>query len=185
MPIRIHFDADPGSGYRSFLKLYTSWKSENFSTFIHSNVSLHCFYLSHHGYRCHNFQYFGHHIEFLWKKHSLPLPLVEIYTDPDPSPDPDRQALDADHDPDPDQAKICRSDRIRIHNTGQTPLVLLIYSYCFFFSNSFSFSTLSHPTRLIFGSDPWGGGGGGGGGAPEGGRFRVLMIPVGHSMWAK
>jgi hypothetical protein len=38
--------------------------------------------------------------------------LVEMDKDPDPYPAPDRQALDDD----PDPAKLCRSERIRIHN---------------------------------------------------------------------
>ncbi len=33
--------------------------------------------------------------------------------------DSNRQALDADPDPDSDQLKLCRSDRIRIYNTGE------------------------------------------------------------------
>jgi hypothetical protein len=37
---------------------------------------------------------------------------------PDGDPVPDRQALHLDADPDP--PKICRSDRIRIHNTANT-----------------------------------------------------------------
>jgi hypothetical protein len=50
------------------------------------------FCLSHQCQRCHNFQYFGQHIETI---HS---PVID--TDPDrPDPDPDPQTLDANPDP--------------------------------------------------------------------------------------
>ncbi len=54
----------------------------------------------------------------------LSLPLLGMDTDPDPALDPDpasdlvpdRQAIPVDADPDP--VKLCRSDQIRVHNTG-------------------------------------------------------------------
>jgi hypothetical protein len=102
----------------------------------------------------------------------------------DSNPDPVRQALDVVRSGSESGKNMpIRSDPDP--QTGQTPLVLLIHWYRLFFSNSSIFSTLSHPTRLIFGSDPLGGRGREGGGGGMGGRFRVLMIPVGHSMWAK
>jgi hypothetical protein len=57
-------------------------------------------------------QYFGQHIR---KKHTVPCITVYLYIWLEwINPDPDRQALDADTDP----TKLCRFDRIQIHNTA-------------------------------------------------------------------
>jgi hypothetical protein len=72
--------------------------NKNF-TFIHSSATLSCFVFLINVIGVIDSNTLDNILKFSGKKYSLALHLVEINTDPDPS-------------------KICRSDRIRIHNTG-------------------------------------------------------------------
>jgi hypothetical protein len=60
---------------------------------------------------CHDFKYFGQHIEIFMAKIKIHLIGIGINR-----PDPDGHTLDANTDLDP--AKISGSDPIRIHKTG-------------------------------------------------------------------
>jgi hypothetical protein len=56
---------------------------------------------------CHDFKYFGQHIEIFIEKSKLHVRGIDIDW-----LDPDRHALDTN--PDPDPSKLCGSDPIRI-----------------------------------------------------------------------
>ncbi len=62
-------------------------------TFIHSNASLHS--LSRQCHRCHNFLYFGQHIEIFGKKYSFAFHFVERDKGTCPSNDADPSDTDS------------------------------------------------------------------------------------------
>ncbi len=60
-------DDDLHADCGSYRKFHTCWKIIFFCLLLVSALQ-NMFYLSHQCQRCHNFKYFGQHIELLWKK---------------------------------------------------------------------------------------------------------------------